>query len=72
MHTKPHVLILVLATAATAACGGTGAETTSAAVETVRSIPVRTATVQTRDLAETVSLTGTLDPRSEVTVVPEI
>ena len=43
-----------------------------AAVETVRSIPVRTATVQTRDLAETLSLTGTLDPRSEVTVVPEI
>jgi membrane fusion protein (multidrug efflux system) len=44
----------------------------SPAVETVRSIPVRTATVQTRDLAETLSLTGTLDPRSQVTVVPEI
>ncbi|MEO5739389.1 MAG: efflux RND transporter periplasmic adaptor subunit [Vicinamibacterales bacterium] len=72
MHTKIHVLILVLATAAAAACGRTEAETTSAAVETVRSIPVRTATAQTRDLAETVSLTGTLDPRSEVTVVPEI
>ena len=54
-----------------AACAGTEAETPSA-VETVRSVPVRTATVQTRDLAETLSLTGTLDPRSEVTVVPEI
>ena len=38
----------------------------------MRTIPVRTATVETRDLAETLSLTGTLDPRSEVTVVPEI
>ena len=54
-----------------AACGGTEAET-PVAVETVRSIPVRTATVQTRDLAETLSLTGTLDPRAQVTVVPEI
>lgn len=72
MHNKIHVLILLLAAAATATCGGTEAETTGAATETVRSIPVRTATVQTRDLAETVSLTGTLDPRSEVTVVPEI
>jgi membrane fusion protein (multidrug efflux system) len=72
MQKRIHVLILVLATAAAAACGGTEAETTAAATETVRSIPVRTATVQTRDLAETVSLTGTLDPRSEVTVVPEI
>jgi multidrug efflux pump subunit AcrA (membrane-fusion protein) len=40
--------------------------------ETTRSIPVRTATVQTRDLVETLSLTGTLNPRSQVTVVPEI
>jgi RND family efflux transporter MFP subunit len=53
-----------------AACGGTEAEVPVA--ETVRSIPVRTATVDTRDLAETLSLTGTLDPRSEVTVVPEV
>ena len=34
------------------------------AVETVRTIPVRTATVETRDLAETLALTGTLDPRA--------
>jgi membrane fusion protein, multidrug efflux system len=72
MHTKTYLLILILAAAGAAACGGTEAETSSAAVETERSLPVRTATVQTRDLAETVALTGTLDPRSEVTVVPEI
>jgi membrane fusion protein (multidrug efflux system) len=61
---------------ALAAAGGAAAcsepETTAAPVETVRSIPVRTAIVETRDLVETLSLTGTLDPRSEVTVVPEI
>lgn len=53
-----------------AACGGgtTEAETT----ETPRSVPVRTATVQSRDLVETLTLTGTLDPRAQVTVVPEV
>lgn len=71
MHTKNYFLILLLA-AGTAACSGTEADAPSAGAETVRSVPVRTATVQTRDLAETLSLTGTLDPRSEVTVVPEI
>jgi membrane fusion protein (multidrug efflux system) len=70
-NARTYLLLLTLAAAlSTAACSGTEAETP--AVETVRSIPVRTATVQTRDLAETLSLTGTLDPRSEVTVVPEI
>jgi membrane fusion protein (multidrug efflux system) len=70
MQTRLYFLIVILAAAGTAACAGTEAE--MPAVEAVRSIPVRTATVQTRDLAETVALTGTLDPRSEVTVVPEI
>ena len=72
MPNNIHVLILLLAAATTAACGGTQAETTAATTDTVRSIPVRTAIVETRDLAETISLTGTLDPRAEVTVVPEI
>ncbi len=71
MHTKTYLLALAIA-AGGAACSGTEAETQSPAVETIRTIPVRTATVQTRDLVETLSLTGTLDPRSEVTVVPEI
>src|SRR5688572_1114660 len=71
MQTKTFLFILVIAAAGATACSGTEADAPSA-VETVRSVPVRTATVQTRDLAETLSLTGTLDPRSEVTVVPEI
>jgi membrane fusion protein (multidrug efflux system) len=70
MQTKTLLTILVIAVAGATACSGTEAETP--AVEAVRSVPVRTATVQTRDLAETLSLTGTLDPRSQVTVVPEI
>src|SRR4029453_11025286 len=55
-----------------AACGGRGAEAESATTQTTRTVPVKTATVQTRDLIETLTLTGTLDPRAEVTVVPEI
>jgi RND family efflux transporter MFP subunit len=56
-----------------AACGGTGgAEAEPATTQTTRTVPVKTATVQTRDLTETLTLTGTLDPRAEVTVVPEI
>ena len=75
MHTtlRTHLLIAGLAAAlGAAACSGTEAEPPGAGVETVRSIPVRTATVQTRDLVETLSLTGTLDPRAQVTVVPEL
>jgi membrane fusion protein, multidrug efflux system len=71
-RTRTHLLVLLLAVIGTAACSGTEAESPSAVAETVRSVPVRTATVEVRDLAETLSLTGTLDPRSEVTVVPEI
>jgi membrane fusion protein (multidrug efflux system) len=69
MQTKIYLLALAIAVGA-AACSSE-AETQSA-VETIRTIPVRTATVQTRDLVETLSLTGTLNPRSQVTVVPEI
>ena len=72
MQTNKHLLILLLVAAGTMACSGTEAETPSAVADTVRSVPVRTAIVETRDLAETLSLTGTLDPRSQVTVVPEI
>ncbi len=68
---RSHLLMAALAgIAGAAACGGTEAETP--AVETNRTIPVRTATVETRDLTETLSLTGTLDPRAEVVVVPEV
>src|SRR4051794_4462531 len=55
---------------AAAACGGTAAET--ATTQVARTVPVRTATAQTRDLTETLTLTGTLDPRAEVSVVSEV
>ena len=35
-------------------------------------VPVRTAAVTSRDLVETLTLTGTLDPRAQVTVVAEV
>jgi membrane fusion protein, multidrug efflux system len=70
---RTYLLFLALAAGVgTCACGGTEAEAPASAVETARTIPVRTATVQTRDLAETLALTGTLDPRAEVTVGPEV
>jgi membrane fusion protein, multidrug efflux system len=73
MDTTAHQRFLILLLAAgVAACGGSEADTPAPAVETARAIPVRTATVQTRDLKETLSLTGTLDPISQVTVVPEV
>jgi membrane fusion protein (multidrug efflux system) len=69
---RTHLLILALAAGSgAAACSDTEADA-PVAVETTRAIPVRTATVETRDLAETLSLTGTLDARSSVTVVPEV
>ena len=68
---RSHLMILLLAGAAAGAgCSRTEAETPVAGVD--RAVPVRTASVQTRDLAETLLLTGTLDPRAEVTVVPEV
>ena len=70
MNIRTRLVILSVALAAAAAgCSRTEAE---APTQTVHAIPVRTATVQTRDLAETLSLTGTLDPKAEVTVVPEV
>ncbi len=74
METKlrSHLFILgLVGVLGAAGCSGTEAEST-AAVETARTVPVRTAAVSVRDLSETLSLTGTLDPRAEVTVVPEI
>ena len=70
---RPHLLILgLMAVAGIVACSSTGAEVPATSVETARTIPVRTATVQARDLTETLALTGTLDPRAQVTVGPEV
>ena len=57
-----------------AACGGNSAEAEATAntPAIVRTVPVRTATVTSRDLVETLTLTGTLDPRAQVTVVAEV
>jgi RND family efflux transporter MFP subunit len=61
---------LTLAAGSLSACaGGSEAET---AAPVARAIPVRTAAVQTRDLTETLTLTGTLDPRAQVPVVAEV
>ena len=73
MHTRLHRLLsLLVMTAGVGACGGTETDAPTPVAETVRAIPVRTATVQTRDLIETLALTGTLDPIAQVTVVPEV
>jgi RND family efflux transporter MFP subunit len=65
------IALALAASIAAAACGTstTEAQTTG---QTVRSIPVKTAVVETRDIAETLTLTGTLDPRAQVSVVPEV
>jgi membrane fusion protein (multidrug efflux system) len=57
---------------AAVSCGGSGAEADARGAAAVRTVPVRTATVTTRDLVETLTLTGTLEPRAQVTVVPEV
>ena len=78
MHTsfrRSSLLALGLAAlVAAAACGGSGAEAegTANTPETVRTVPVRTAAVTSRDLVETLMLTGTLDARAQVTVVSEV
>jgi membrane fusion protein (multidrug efflux system) len=72
MNVRAYFMVLGLAAAVgAAACGGDGAQAETPA-PAVRTVPVRTATVEIRDLTETLTLTGTLDPRAEVTVVPEL
>ncbi len=66
---KTVLTSLVLGALGAAACGGSSA---SAPVEKVKSIPVRTAAVERRDLEEALMLTGTLRPRTQVQVVAEV
>jgi membrane fusion protein (multidrug efflux system) len=70
-HFRVAALVVVLGGLglAASACGGTEAETS---VTTEQKVPVRTATVETRDLTELLTLTGTLDPRAKVMVVAEV
>jgi membrane fusion protein (multidrug efflux system) len=67
-----YLLALTLVSAFGAASCGAGGGAEAEAPAPVRTVPVRTATVETRNLTETLTLTGTLDPRAEVMVVPEI
>ena len=71
-HSFSLLSLSLAAVVAATSCGGNGAEAESSATPVVRTVPVRTATVQIRDLTETLILTGTLDPRAQVTVVPEV
>ena len=66
--TKRAYLLLAAAPLSLAACSsGKTAET-----EAPRGIAVRTVTVEKRNLAEEVVLTGTLRPRAQVQVVAEV
>ena len=70
MHRRSHAHFLLFILSAAAACGGgTAAEPI---VATEQKIPVRTSTVETRDLTETLTLTGSLQPRAQVKVVAEV
>jgi len=51
---------------------GCGGRAEDAALDPPRALPVRTATVERRDLEEVLRLTGTLRPRSQVEVVAEV
>ncbi|HEY7410641.1 MAG TPA: efflux RND transporter periplasmic adaptor subunit [Vicinamibacteria bacterium] len=64
-HTMPVAASLALAAAA---CGGGP----SAAAGRPRGVPVRVAAVETRDLVDTLVVTGTLRPRAQVQVVAEV
>jgi RND family efflux transporter MFP subunit len=64
----PALVIPLAAALAGLACGGSGPSATAKP----RSLPVRTAQVETRDLDDTLVLTGTLRPRAQVQVVAEV
>ena len=67
---RAHILpTLALAALAAAACGGAAKSDTP---EKVRGVPVRTAAVERRELADTLLLTGTLRPQAQVQVVAEV
>jgi membrane fusion protein (multidrug efflux system) len=66
---RAHILPLVALAAAASACGGAAK---SDAPEKPRGVPVRTAQVQRRELADTLLLTGTLRPQAQVQVVAEV
>ncbi len=69
-NTRLLTLTLIVALHLLASCGDR--PTADAASAPPRGIPVRTATVEARDLDETLVLSGTLKPRAQVQVVAEV
>lgn len=70
---RVHLLLAsLLAVAATGLSACSGRTVAESDVRVARPIPVRTVAVETRDLTETLTLTGTLDPRAQVPVVAEV
>ncbi len=63
-----HPLVPVVLAAAAAACGGKA----ESAAPKPRGIPVRTASVEARDIEATLVMTGSLKPRAQVEVVAEV
>ena len=68
--TNRSLTLLLTAAALAAACGGGSKADTPAA--TPRGVGVRAATVATRDLEDTLVVTGTLKPRAQVEIVAEV
>ncbi len=62
------VLLLTTALLPLAACSGERADSSAAA----RGVAVRTATIEQRDLADEIGLTGTLKPRAQGQIVAEV
>jgi membrane fusion protein, multidrug efflux system len=58
---------------ALSACSGAAHEAPATpATETTRAVPVRGASVEQRDLRETLTVTGTLRPKAEIKVIAEV
>jgi membrane fusion protein (multidrug efflux system) len=66
---RAQTLAIVALAATAAACGGAAKSDTT---DKPRGVPVRTAQVQRRELADTLLLTGTLRPQAQVQVVAEV
>jgi RND family efflux transporter MFP subunit len=69
--TKP-ALIITLAIAALLSLAACGGPAQTASVDKPKGVPVTTAPVATRDLDDTLMLTGTLRPRAQVQIVAEV
>lgn len=63
--------LAVVALTVSLACDA-GNQSSASSVDQARSVPVRTAMVEQRDIAEELSLTGTLKPQAQVQVVSEV